>query len=259
MEPKISTIKRLFAMSGNLCAFPGCPVHMVEGTGTVTGEICHIKSQRPDGPRHDADQTDEECQSYGNLILLCARHHKIVDRETDRYSAEAVLKMKSMHERLAGRAEKEQDLFFARALLSQLTRSNALAETINVMIGSPGAIQGHTINLETTKKNVTVGPPIGSIGSDVRLSGYIQHLIKRYNEFASSDPTKIGRFSYGAISKNMEDKFGTQWKLVPNERADDVIAYLQQRISRTRQAKMNKGKGWKAFSTYEEYLAKYNK
>ncbi len=50
-EPAEQTVKRLFALSGNICAYPGCEVPIVERNGVVTGEICHIKARKPGGPR----------------------------------------------------------------------------------------------------------------------------------------------------------------------------------------------------------------
>ena len=60
-SPSVPTIKRLFAVSGNQCAFPRCPLPLVDiSSGKVTGRICHIKAQKSGGPRYDPDQTDEE-------------------------------------------------------------------------------------------------------------------------------------------------------------------------------------------------------
>ncbi len=78
-EPAEQTVKRLFALSGNICAYPGCEVPIVERNGVVTGEICHIKARKPGGPRFDAIQSEKDRHEFGNLILLCGRHHKIVD------------------------------------------------------------------------------------------------------------------------------------------------------------------------------------
>ncbi len=247
-------------MSGNVCAFPICRIPIVEESGRVTGEICHIKAQSPKGPRHDPRQTDEQRQDYSNLLLLCVRHHKIVDAEPDIYDVHALVDMKTIHENVTGRPEIEQDVFFARLLLNHLNKQfRAGDSTHNFMIDSPGAVQGHTINFHTQNKHISINAPVGTIGSDANLSRYIQHLIKRYNEFASSDPTRKGKFRYSAISKNIEDAYGSHWKLLPVESAADLMQYLQGRISRTRQANINKGKGWKAFSTYEEYLQKHRK
>lgn len=258
-EPKLLTIKRLFAMSGNVCAFPACQVPIIEESGTLTGEICHIKAQSPQGPRFDPDQTEEQRHSYENLILLCRRHHKVVDTEPDIYDVVALKEIKAIHEQNVGRPEAEQDYFFARILLNGLKRINIVNNKGNVMFNSPGAIQGQTVNVRNSKKKLSINPPPGSIGSDVNLCGYVSHLINRYNKFASSQPTRKTKFGYGAISKNISDNLGTEWKLLPIEKAPNVIEYLQQRISRTRQAQINKGKGWKAFSTFEEYLIKYGK
>jgi hypothetical protein len=57
-SPSNKTIKRLFALSGNACAFPKCPVFLVdEDNGSVVGEICHIKARNPHGARYDSTQT----------------------------------------------------------------------------------------------------------------------------------------------------------------------------------------------------------
>ena len=45
-EPSLQTLKRLFAMSGNRCAFPECTLPIVEGSGIVTGIVCHIRSPK---------------------------------------------------------------------------------------------------------------------------------------------------------------------------------------------------------------------
>jgi hypothetical protein len=78
--PTVATIKRLFAVSGNRCAFPGCELPLVdEASGNVLGEMCHIRARSPDGPRYDPEQTEEERHGFGNLVLLCPTHHAIVD------------------------------------------------------------------------------------------------------------------------------------------------------------------------------------
>ena len=258
-EPSLKTIKRLFAMSGNVCAFPGCQVAIVEDSGTVTGEICHIKAKNSKGTRYDKKQTEHERNAFENLILLCRNHHKIVDDNSQIYDVSALLEIKSIHESLMKRNEVDQDSIFARILLNDLKQISISNNSGNVMIGSPGSIQAGTLNINNTKSKVTVAAPQGSIGDNVNYAGYIQHLIKRYNKFASTEPTRKRKFSYGALSDNIEKTYGAEWRLLPIEKADEVIAYIQARIERTRQAKINKGKGWKSFSTYAEYLEKYGK
>ena len=64
------------------------------------------------------------------------------------------------------------------------------------------------------------------------------------------------KFSYGAISKNVEHKSGASWRLVSMKDFDDLCWYLQGRIKRTRQAKSNTTKGWPSFSSFEEFKQK---
>lgn len=255
-EPAEKTIRRLFALSGNLCAFPGCALPIVESAGTITGEICHIKAKSKEGPRFDETQTDERRHSFENLIMLCRRHHKIVDSEPDAYTADALQEIKSIHESVAGRPEQATDSVFAKILLNDLRRVSVVNNSGNVAINSPGAIQAHTVNVKTTRRAVTVNAPPGTIGADQQASRYVQHLIKRYNEFASADKTRQTKFSFGALSSNIETRFGAPWKLLPMEQFDAVCEYLQQRIGKTILAKNNTSKGIRSYSTYAEFLAK---
>jgi hypothetical protein len=78
--PGAATVKRLFALSGNRCAFPKCTSLLVDGT-KVVGKICHIKAQSKGGPRYDPNQTQVERHGYDNLILMCGRHHDVIDAD----------------------------------------------------------------------------------------------------------------------------------------------------------------------------------
>lgn len=95
------TLKKLFALGGNECAFPGCTAPIVDTEhGVVTGQICHIKARNPDGPRYDANQTQAERNGYANLLVMCAPHNKIVDDEVmrDQFSVELLTQIKTNHE-----------------------------------------------------------------------------------------------------------------------------------------------------------------
>jgi hypothetical protein len=95
--PSQSTIKRLFALSGNRCAFPKCEATMAL-EDTLVGEVCHIKGLKRGAARHDPDQTAAQRNDYANLILLCAPHHKVVDDDEEAYTVERLQKMKADHE-----------------------------------------------------------------------------------------------------------------------------------------------------------------
>jgi hypothetical protein len=97
--PTVATVKRLFAVSGNQCAFPKCRVPLVDPpSGKVTGRICHIKGRRPGSPRYDSQQTDTERHSFENLILMCPTHHDIIDADEESYTVERLQRIKATHE-----------------------------------------------------------------------------------------------------------------------------------------------------------------
>ena len=92
-----SVVKELFAKSGNVCAFPGCNCTLYDGDDEeAEGHICHIVGLKD--IRHDPNMTEEELNDYDNLILLCPKHHDIVDKDEDTYSVKKLKKMKKDHE-----------------------------------------------------------------------------------------------------------------------------------------------------------------
>ena len=68
---------------------------------SIIGEECHIISGERDGPRFRTDFSAEGIDSYGNLILLCRTHHKMVDDQVSEFSPDALYKMKADHEKWA--------------------------------------------------------------------------------------------------------------------------------------------------------------
>lgn len=108
--PTVATIKRLFAKSGNRCAFPKCPFPLVDETsGKVTGRICHIKARQAGGPRYDPEQSDDERHSFKNLVLMCPIHHDVIDSDVESYTVERLLKIKVDHEAAASQASEPTD------------------------------------------------------------------------------------------------------------------------------------------------------
>jgi hypothetical protein len=111
-RPGQPTIKRLFAVSGNRCAFPDCPNPLIEpSSGKVTARICHIKAQSEGGPRFDPDQTDDERHDFDNLILMCPIHHDVIDDDEETHTVEWLQDLKEKHEaRYAGGAPPTDDV-----------------------------------------------------------------------------------------------------------------------------------------------------
>lgn len=98
-RPSEKTLKQLFALSNNRCAFPRCVQPLVDPSSiTLVGEVCHIRAQRPGGPRYDPNQTENERHAFANLILLCSPHHTVVDDDEESYTIVRLESIKQHHE-----------------------------------------------------------------------------------------------------------------------------------------------------------------
>lgn len=85
--------------SGNQCAFPGCDEFIYdEQEGLFLGELAHIEAESSDGPRYNPKQTDKERNGAANVMFMCRKHHRIIDRKPKHYTVELLIKMKSDHE-----------------------------------------------------------------------------------------------------------------------------------------------------------------
>ena len=97
--PSLPTIKRLYSVSGNKCAFPKCSTPLVDAiSGKVTGRICHIKASSAGGPRYDAAQSNQEKHGFDNLVLMCPVHHDVIDADEEAYTVGRLQKIKKEHE-----------------------------------------------------------------------------------------------------------------------------------------------------------------
>lgn len=78
-RPTESTIKALFAKSGNQCSFPKCNHALIDDKNLVIGELCHINAVNKKDARFDPSLSDNELREYDNLILLLLAMQKIGD------------------------------------------------------------------------------------------------------------------------------------------------------------------------------------
>lgn len=68
-------LKRLFALSRNVCAFPACDQRLADPAWpSVQAEICHIAGLQEGSARFDPLMSDEERNGYENLLLLRLSH-----------------------------------------------------------------------------------------------------------------------------------------------------------------------------------------
>lgn len=95
------TIKKLYALSGNNCSFPGCTVKLLNNVDDKNlSNICHIEDANQSthqSDRYNSNMTDKERSGYDNLILLCPNHH-VETNDPKKYTVEGLRKMKKDHE-----------------------------------------------------------------------------------------------------------------------------------------------------------------
>lgn len=97
LTPTKETLVRLFAKSGNKCAFETCNHKLFAEDGTFIAEVCHIEAAMTGGERFRPNMTNDERRQEENLILLCHAHHKISDNVVQ-YKPDKLKEIKRTHE-----------------------------------------------------------------------------------------------------------------------------------------------------------------
>ncbi len=92
----------LWAKSAGRCQFDACNEPLWRDKITQIemnfAEVAHIIGNSPQGPRGDATLSEEYCNDLNNLMLMCPRHHKMIDQILDVYSDDVLRQMKKAHE-----------------------------------------------------------------------------------------------------------------------------------------------------------------
>jgi len=127
-------VKTLIALSGGVCAFPGCPKRLVEpgnkdDDAAFLGEMAHVVADSRQGPRGDSPMSDEERDKHTNLLLLCGDHHKIIDSQPRTYSVSVLRRIKEDHEGRIHRATSGPTLTPSITLTREVIHSSLLGVT----------------------------------------------------------------------------------------------------------------------------------
>ncbi len=97
------TAIQLWMRSAGNCQYRGCPEYLYRDDLTekamINGYLAHIIADSPDGPRGDPIQSPQLAKDITNLMLLCPKHHKLIDvDDIDGHSVEVLRQMKQEHE-----------------------------------------------------------------------------------------------------------------------------------------------------------------
>ena len=94
----------IWARAGGRCQYRGCNVDLVGDLiagrrDGLYGFIAHIVADSADGPRGDPVRSAELAKDLSNLMLMCGRHHKLIDVDAVAdHPTELLLAMKAAHE-----------------------------------------------------------------------------------------------------------------------------------------------------------------
>lgn len=256
--PSEKTVKKLFALSRNRCAFPQCDSPIVHESGAIIGDVCHIRAASRGGPRHDPGQTDVARHAFENLILLCKNHHQIVDAAPVTFTVDLLQDMKAIHERDGDIELSRKSAQMASRLYASMNVSVQSGRDSQVMVDSPGSVQakhiGQVVFKTSRKKAPSITPEGGAIGHNLHMRNYALHLIERYNDFQKADTSKQGRGKYIVIYNAIKKQFGMKWDYVPQTRFLELVDYLQYRILNSRLGRIRNAHGEKCFSSWDEWL-----
>ncbi len=94
---RVKDIKILWGRSGNRCAI--CKIEITpDGEIDTIGEIAHIVSRSPKGPRGDDPLPLGKRDEYSNLLLLCPNHHSEIDKYSEKWPVSKLHEVKTKHE-----------------------------------------------------------------------------------------------------------------------------------------------------------------
>jgi hypothetical protein len=100
----ISTQLKLWVCAGGRCEFLGCNEPLLRDGLTLQetnySNIAHIVAWSTDGARGDDPLPLADRNRFGNLMLVCTKHHKLIDSEehAQEYPKELLHEHKSLHE-----------------------------------------------------------------------------------------------------------------------------------------------------------------
>jgi hypothetical protein len=274
MSIQDSTMKRLFGLSGNLCAIPDCKSPLIIGE-TVVGEICHIRARRKGGARHDPQLTAAQKDEFENLILLCSTCHKLIDSNPDEYGSEWLRNIKASHER---KAPQPLDLSMAdvRHALMILAKHTAKTRKVNnvtgdiavaggvqssathgaVSVAIGGANQGPIHIKMPASKPARMPYPANSIGADANMTNYVEYLCDLYVKYMRPiEPNEDA--SWAKIGRHIKSKFHLKKKTrnhLSAERFAHLVDFLvHEKLARTPVGSKHLRLGNKLCRTFEEF------
>lgn len=112
----------LWCRSAGRCQYEGCNEMLSKDILTKrnynASYIAHIIAAEPDGPRGDIVLSPKLCQDFENLMLMCDRHHRLIDKiDVIGHPVKRLVAMKRRHEEIIERLTNFKDKTESEILL----------------------------------------------------------------------------------------------------------------------------------------------
>ncbi len=193
-------IKVLWARSGGRCAICKKEIIMecTNNSPVPIGETAHIEGLRPNSPRYNPNMTDEERNSYENLIVVCPTCHTKIDKDPNYYTVERLRQIKREHE--------------------EWVKEQVKINIPDVTFAELEVIAKYLISVSMLESNqtLTIIPPKKKIQKN-GLSAEVENLIimgmagiKQVKDYLNENPDFdfAGRLRNGFVQKYLELKQG---------------------------------------------------
>ena len=181
--------------------------------------------------------------SFENLIYICANcHSKVTQGQIPHGEVNKVKKLLG-----EGKHPFFRDEAAGNVIHADFTKGANLGVVAN-------AVQN--VEIKTTRGTVTLSAPQGSIASSLRHMNYTKYLIDRYHEFKVIE---IGRkaMKWPVFYQQIKREFGAKWDMIPLERFESLVEYIQSRINKTKHGRVQASRGGRNYSSFEDYLEKH--
>jgi hypothetical protein len=107
-NPSPEVTARLWGRAAGRCEFPGCAKDLTRDSLTKRGgnyaDRAHVYAFRRKGPRGRSWSSAKAANRIENLMLLCLKHHRLIDRNPAEFPADRLLAFKAEHESRVSRA-----------------------------------------------------------------------------------------------------------------------------------------------------------
>lgn len=155
----------LWGMAAGRCEYEGCNEKLfydeVTGCEFNSAYVAHIIAASPDGPRGDRVLSHQLSDDINNVMLMCDKHHRLIDKEdVINYPRERLLAMKLQHEQQIERlcnycsTQKTEIVHFTAPIKGRLVEIN-FNDTVKAVLHAkqPASQYGIIINLDSAYKD----------------------------------------------------------------------------------------------------------